>query len=145
MLIWSVVVFSTLYKSLKLADWAVGGKYYAHITPLVPLTIASLYSYFRNKEKYVVYGLVITFIVTVSAGTNFYLNDLTSRQFLSPSVIFQHNPKIVCDNTARGDLFGLIMYIPDDSILYVDSQDNFIKQTQKMGFFLSTWRHARLH
>lgn len=130
-LIWNVSIFSILYKSLKLADWAIGGEYYAHIIPLVPLAIASFYSYFKKNERYAVYALLIAFIITVSAGTIFYLNDLTSRHVYSPSIIFQHNPKIVCDNTARGDLFGLVMYIPDGSLLYVDTQDNLIQEPQK--------------
>lgn len=131
MLIWNVLVFSGLYLSLKLADWAIGGQYYAHIIPLVPLTIASLYPNFKQKEKYAIYALAVAFLITVSVGTIFYLKELASIKPTPPSVIFQHYPKIVCDNPARGDFFGLVMYLPDGALLYLDGQDNLIRNPQK--------------
>lgn len=131
MLAWNTVVFSALYRSLKLADWAVGGKYYAHIIPLVPLSIAAISRRFADRERILAFCLAGAFAVTVFAGTAYYLSDLTARQVFSPAVLFRHNPKIVCDNTARGDFFGLVMYIPDGSLLYLDTQDNLIKNPEK--------------
>lgn len=126
MLVWNTALFSALYKALKLADWAIGGKYYAHIIPLVPLTIAAIAKPSKNKEKIFAFVLTGVFLVTVLSGTIFYLNDLTSRKVFKPEVLFKHYPRIVCDNTARGDLFGLVMYLPEGALLYVDTQDNLI-------------------
>lgn len=146
---WNLLIFTLLHVNLVLADWAIGERYYAHIYPLLGLSLFALFRNEKNKKKsgkkskkksekksekkkfFVIPVVLGALWLTILLSGNFaYLNQKRSVESVSPSVIFTRTQKIVCDNTARGDLFGLLFYLPDSTSLYVDTQEKLIENAK---------------